>query len=300
MNKNKDIYNENAKRGTLECPFDYHLINKYHERFNMPYHYHKEFEIIRMGRGSLNIYINEKLYHLKEGDCLLIPPGAVHGGKTNSIDDYYDCVVFDLLEIYDDKRPITSIISKINDQYIQFEMFYSKEKKENLQIIDSIDAILNNIKSNNKFKGLFVSSHLLNLIGNLLNSEYVYDLKDTINSNYLKHVKKTSKIFRYIFDNFKEDITLKELSDVLGLNPKYFCRFFKELTNLRPIDYINKFRIENAAFRLEVESTSISQIAYSCGFKDPCYFTKLFRRYKKMSPKEYRNQYLKSKNLNCK
>ena len=71
------------------------------------------------------------------------------------------------------------------------------------------------------------------------------------------------------------------------MNEKYFCRFFKEFTNITPIDYINRLRIENAAHSLLEAGFTVTEAALDNGFNDISYFSKIFKKYKGVSPKRY-------------
>lgn len=61
------------------------------------------------------------------------------------------------------------------------------------------------------------------------------------------------------------------------------------------MEYLNGFRIDCAAALLATSDESVNEIAYACGFVDPCYFAKLFKRYRGISPRSYRNEHLHSK-----
>ena len=95
---------------------------------------------------------------------------------------------------------------------------------------------------------------------------------------------------RLILDN-KEHQTLDELAAEAGLAPKYLCRVFRQVTGRTPIDYLNYYRIECAAELLCTTTDSITDVALSCGFNDPSYFSRMFRRQKRVSAHVYRNQY---------
>lgn len=58
------------------------------------------------------------------------------------------------------------------------------------------------------------------------------------------------------------------------------------------MEYLNGFRIDCAASLLITSDDSINEIAYGCGFIDPCYFAKLFKRYRNISPRSYRQTHL--------
>jgi AraC-like DNA-binding protein len=83
-------------------------------------------------------------------------------------------------------------------------------------------------------------------------------------------------------------MTLADLAAEANMTPLYFCRVFRQVTGRPPIDYLNYFRAECAAEMLCATDASVTDIALACGFSDPSYFIRLFRRYKGTSPGKYR------------
>ena len=131
-------YDENFERGSLTFPFDYHFINKRHPRFIMPFHYHIDHELIRIVKGGLSITLNERHYHLKEGDFLFISDGVVHGGHPDSASDIYECVVFNLSKIFDTTKPNTIDLKRLITHQIQpKELFYKEENSKFSYFIDA-------------------------------------------------------------------------------------------------------------------------------------------------------------------
>lgn len=57
------------------------------------------------------------------------------------------------------------------------------------------------------------------------------------------------------------------------------------------MDYLNSFRIEHAKAKLKDSNLSVNEIAYSVGFQDARYFSKLFKKYVGITPKDYRKIY---------
>ena len=51
-------------------------------------------------------------------------------------------------------------------------------------------------------------------------------------------------------------------------------------------NYLNKIRIQHGLFLIENGETSVSKLSAACGFSDPLYFSKVFRSYVQLSPKE--------------
>lgn len=95
------------------------------------------------------------------------------------------------------------------------------------------------------------------------------------------------KALEVIENHYADCITLEDLAQAAGMNSKYFCRYFKDMTHRTPVDYLNYYRIEQACFKLVTSNESIADIGLSCGFNDVSYFIKTFKKYKGMTPKKY-------------
>ncbi|NLF61927.1 MAG: helix-turn-helix transcriptional regulator, partial [Lentisphaerae bacterium] len=67
-------------------------------------------------------------------------------------------------------------------------------------------------------------------------------------------------------------------------------RLFKRHFNTTPMDYIIKCRIENSCWYLANHSTSIRAIAQACGYDNPAFFSRTFKKIVGVSPSEFRRQ----------
>ena len=98
------------------------------------------------------------------------------------------------------------------------------------------------------------------------------------------------QVLEFIEKNYANPITLQELSASVSMSPKYFCRFFSEMTHQTPVDYLNRQRIEEACLQLAATDDSITEIAYRNGFNDLSYFIRTFKKYKGMTPGKYKRR----------
>ena len=85
-------HNEDRLRGTYEFPFEFHHIEPNHPRYVMSYHWHVEYEIIRILKGSLSVTLDEKSFTATAGDIIFIHSGILHSGIPE--DCVYQCIVF--------------------------------------------------------------------------------------------------------------------------------------------------------------------------------------------------------------
>lgn len=104
---------------------------------------------------------------------------------------------------------------------------------------------------------------------------------------------------RNYIDNHLEDTTLslKTISEALLYNPKYLSTSFKSVMKIGVSEYITTLRIQQACTLMNQGFTSIKDIASLCGFKDPLYFSKVFRRKIGMTPKEYQKDSINSPSI---
>lgn len=94
-----------------------------------------------------------------------------------------------------------------------------------------------------------------------------------------------------IQDQIDTNLSLKELSKGLDINPSYLSReFSKHFDNLSFGEYIRKQRIEKAKDLMLTPSYSLTEIAYLTGFSDQSHFTRIFKKHTGASPSEYRRK----------
>ncbi|MNP17428.1 Bifunctional transcriptional activator/DNA repair enzyme AdaA [compost metagenome] len=101
-------------------------------------------------------------------------------------------------------------------------------------------------------------------------------------------VNRLKKVILYIQENYQEPIRTRDLSDLIPMSEGQFCRFFKAMTRKTPVDYINSYRIRQAAALLQQTERKISDIALEVGFDNVSYFIKVFRKAMSCSPSEFR------------
>lgn len=95
----------------------------------------------------------------------------------------------------------------------------------------------------------------------------------------------------YISKNYREKIYLADMAATSGLSPSYLSRFFFKETGVHLQDYINEFRVERAANMLRFSEESLLYISEYLCFQSQSYFGKIFKKYKNITPKEYREFY---------
>lgn len=102
------------------------------------------------------------------------------------------------------------------------------------------------------------------------------------------------KACAYISDHLTEEIRIPQVAAHAGINKSYLQALFSRYMESTVTDYINKRRMEQAAFLLTNSSISITDIAFQCGYNSRQHFAKTFQKFYSAAPKVYRQLHGKS------
>ena len=110
----------------------------------------------------------------------------------------------------------------------------------------------------------------------------------TFNATEQGFVEKLQEVVEENFSNGY--FTAKDFAEELGMSRMQFHRKIKAVSGMSALEYLNRFRLKNAANLLSNPALRISDIAFSTGFNDANYFSKVFKNQYQMSPTEYRSE----------
>ncbi len=123
------------------------------------------------------------------------------------------------------------------------------------------------------------------------------DVKSRINNalNLLKEkweCRTTDDIVRkYIEDNYFKSIRMAEVANMVGMSYNYFSRFFREATGMNFSEYVTHIRMEKAREMLDDPTIKVHEVSRKVGYENPKHFTRVFKSYYGISPKEYQDGY---------
>ncbi len=101
------------------------------------------------------------------------------------------------------------------------------------------------------------------------------------------------KVITLIDTDLTADLSLRRQAELLNVNASYLSTLFKKETGVTLTEYVTQKRIDHAAFLLSSTNMQIQNIAQHCGIYDVNYFTKIFKKQKNKTPKEYREDSMK-------
>lgn len=275
-------YHESKQRGTMDFPLEFYHVTQSHPQYFMRIHWHVEFEFIRVLEGNLLLTIDEQEFNIPKNSSVFIPSGALHSAIPEN-DCIYDCIVMDPNMLLNKSNTCCRFIQQIMNHELEIQSIYD-EKYDNIHQI--IWTLFDAIASKSTGYQLLVQGALYQFFGVVISQDYRSEISSRTKRD-LKRITQLKTALEFIENSYTSNITLKEMSDSVQMTPKYFCRFFREMTHRSPVDYLNYYRIERACYLLLTTNQSITEVAYNTGFNDLSYFIKIFKRYKGVTPKQY-------------
>jgi len=244
-------------------------------------HAHKSHELYLLISGNRRYLIGHTIYDLSPGDLVVIPGSVLH--RTVSLRSKgYDRYVLNFLE-----RRITEFISVMGSETFKHLMEsgcmrlppdISQQIFRNMQ---QVDYELNNRSAN-------TNSVVLHLLQDILLCALIHGKpKDPVHG---ESADKIQEIARYITNNCSQPISLRDAAAMACMEKTYFSKRFKSLTGFGFQEYLIQTRLNTAEQLLHNSSLSIGEIADRCGFSSANYFGDAFRKFKGISPTQYRKK----------
>jgi AraC-like DNA-binding protein len=100
------------------------------------------------------------------------------------------------------------------------------------------------------------------------------------------------KATSFLEQHIREELTRESVARAVGISPSHFSRLIRRKKGRTFTDLLNQYRIERACTLLVRSTHTLAHIANETGFCDQSYFSKVFRRYKGVTPAKYREQHL--------
>ena len=134
-----------------------------------------------------------------------------------------------------------------------------------------------------------------------INVEFYHDINKVENAGFRAckrcqpkvehspHTQLIRNVTSFLINEYKQNLSLQNIANHVGVSPFHLERVFKEETTETPRTYLEKIRIDKAANLLKNTEQTNLEICYESGFQSPSNFYKVFRRLKNCSPSEFRN-----------
>lgn len=297
-------YREWRQHGTQQFPCAYYNTGSYgkdgNDRYEVKHHWHEEIELIYLQKGSFHTEINGDPYQLEAPCICIINSGELHALHTLSLRYTESAIVFHprLLDFREQDQMQEQIINVLVEHQLRLpgmicpgdsvweEILREYLSMEQAFLRDSKRMRRDQFLADTAACQLTVKASLLKILACLQDAELlqVCDPGENVQVSYIKSA------LSYIQQHYREKIYIRDLAAQAGLNEQYFCRLFRRIIRMSPVEYMNSYRMRKAVALLEQSELSVTEVAYECGFHDMGGFIREFRKITGTTPLQYRKK----------
>lgn len=285
---------DHPSEGVLNCPFECHVQKCKPNSMATDAHWHYSIEILYSLSGKARIFVGGISQDFSKGDLVLVNSREVHSVYIYGNEEVeYIVLKFNPEVLYTTSRTVFEskyvlpfILSKSQNQKV-----FTKMEIQHTLIHSSMLEITEEMKNKKYGYELAIKTHICSIFLWILrywdSQGLTIDTGTILKENDLKMLQ---KVLDYLDVNYKLDITAEFISQLCNLSYSYFSRQFKALMGKTFTEYLNYIRVTEAEKLLLSTDLNITQIALETGFSSSSYFIQQFKRFKNVSPKQFKKR----------
>ena len=275
---------ENKPHGTKDDPFSTYHIENAGRSFQIPVHWHDEFEILYVRSGFLAVSISGESYIGKTGDAFVVSPGNLHlmGSQSGTVDYYTFLFPLKYISFRTDDMLDEKLLEPLNSGHL---MICPRVKDTAKELCEQLIKIYEAKKDESESKittQVRTKIILLQFILEMWKKGFVIE-NDTSGRNTVE-----KEMVSYIQQNFTGKISLREFGEQFHLSEKYISRYFKEHFHITLSQYVTYLRLEHAKQLLQDTDIPVTDVAMQSGYQNVSYFIRSFQKAYAVSPLKYR------------
>ncbi|MBQ4524389.1 MAG: AraC family transcriptional regulator [Lachnospiraceae bacterium] len=285
------LLHETKIHGTIDFPYIvYHgkipdFIHSY------PLHWHDEAELIYITRGCVKITVWSNVYHVQEGDIIILMPHVIHSIEQldSNHAEYFNIVFhFSMLETSEENSCYEKYLKPFLTHEKNVNCYEKKGTKLNTLLTPMLLSLIEHRRDSYTTCEYLVKSNLFMMI-HVLNQSCINADKNEVLLQ-LNYGKLKTALY-HVQNSYAQNITIKKAAALCGFSESHFMKLFKELTGMSFTAYLINYRLELSAKQLMETEQKIIDIAINCGFHNHSYFTRAFLKKYGLTPAKYRKTF---------
>jgi AraC family transcriptional regulator, transcriptional activator of pobA len=266
------------------------IISERCKNANIPIHRHKYFEIVVVTKAKEGEHFHEidfVEYPLKAGYIYFIYPNQTHKWNIKEYKEEFDGYILNFNEAFllENGTNIKHLLSKLFNSYENNP--YIKYKENEFESFFSLMQIFE--KEYNK--DIQNNSILRSLLETLL--FYMEELKIESNKILDINFQKLTTLKNLIEENYKKEKNSDFYARKMQLSSKRLNEIVKKVSGYTITQMIHTRLVLEAKREMVSQNKTIQAISEELGFENPSYFSRFFKKYENLTPKEYSKKLLK-------
>ncbi|MGO4919105.1 AraC family transcriptional regulator [Maribacter spongiicola] len=261
--------------------------------FDPHWHFHSEYQLFLVLRGSGTRFIGDSVKPYKTGDITFTGPNLPHMWRSeNELEQEKNIAWSEGVVIYFHEDFLGENLLQ-SDEAIRLRQVFHKSLRGmefTEQSATTLKKLMLELLPMDGFDGIL---HLLNILNFISNTKEYQILASPGYTNTLREAdtERMFKVYAYVMKNFKRKMALTDLANLTNMTPTSFSRYFKQHANKSFSDFVSEIRIGHACKLLIEQKMNVSQACYESGFQTLSNFNKQFKFITKRTPLGYKKEY---------
>ncbi|MCX7747290.1 MAG: AraC family transcriptional regulator [Clostridia bacterium] len=249
-------------------------------------HWHEQIELLYFTGGKALLKFNSDPFVAEPGDLLIANSNELHWGESLTENTSYYCIIIDTSALHSCFMESCDP-SKIN-RTTSYCTLLSNKVNGDRYISKCMNILISEQEKKKPGYELAVKSSVFKLMTLLIRRHTNKTLSPQKYDSRIRNLERLNKVLEYIEESYDENITVEKACRITSLSPYYFCRLFKASTGKTLSEYVNLIRVNKAEFMLKNTDMNVTEVALNTGFNDINYFSRIFKKYKNVSPSSIR------------
>ncbi|TMV47206.1 helix-turn-helix domain-containing protein [Paenibacillus mesophilus] len=276
---------------------NYPLFNEYYYQWQSPFvktfHTHPQYEIYYFHQGKCDYLIGDQVYTLEPGDAIIMNGMTRHGPIVQRDAEYVRSMYSFYPEMVRVFHPMLGPLNPLRP----FETLKNWRIRLRGEQKEEVEDILRRINKYYYCQQAIEFNRFLVAFFDLLWIFYDECRSDMERSTEGSGAYESEKernvqtIISLIEERYSERITLDMLEKSVFMSKHHLSRIFRELTGMSIIDYLYKYRINQAKIRFICNRNSaVNEVYREVGFQSMAHFSRLFKKFVGLSPEQFRRK----------
>lgn len=240
--------------------------------------------LLYVKKGTFYLTEEDSDYVIPEGSIFFMKAGLHHFGKQyidagsewHFIHFYMDQKVDNLKEYRDMVQPLCDCEKQESFMELPKQLFDMQDS----EIVAKLEDVTELAQSSHPYKGWILNQKT----AEILNEIAIWNRQEQ------REMSLSDRVAQYLVKHIDSSFSAEDISKEFYLSYKHLAATFKKEKGISMQQYHNRIRMQRAADILSSTGTGVSEVSKKLGFKDPLYFSRLFRQYFGVSPSQYRRE----------
>lgn len=283
---------ENRRHGSPHFPLATYIQHRLGTDTILDIHWHEEAEFLWVESGQAVFQIGLMTYEIHAGEGIYIPCGELHGGYSlHDSPCTYKAVVFHMDWLTESKDGIaTRYLNDLQRGDAYIPSVYRPNESPGKLILQHLTNLYELFESESRSKEMRIKALLYTLFADLIDQEQWRRRDPAAGPVDSYTIDRLKNVITYVENHCGQPLTVPNLASIAGMSVGHFSRMFKLFMRKTPMDYVNQYRIQQAAYLLQTTNLTVAEAAMEVGLTNFSYFSKKFKSFFDCTPSQYRKK----------